>query len=73
MRFDFDAYSKVYPEKEEAPEIESAVETFTPTQKEAEGSTAGEDLSAIPPEPEKTPEPVKEPETAIEPEGEQNE
>lgn len=73
MRFDFEAYSKVYPEKEEAPEIESAIDTFKPSQNEADGSTAGEDLSAIPKEPESTPEPIQEPDTAIEPEGEQNE
>ena len=72
MRFDFDAYEKVYPEKEEAPQIESAVETFTPTQSEAEGSTAGDEMSALPQE--KIPEPViQDPDTAIEPEGEKDE
>ena len=34
MRFDFDAYEKVFPEQTEAPAIDSAVDTFKPTESE---------------------------------------
>lgn len=34
MRFDFDAYEKVFPEQPEAPVVDSAVDTFKPTESE---------------------------------------
>lgn len=45
MRFDFDAYEKVFPETPEAPAVESAVDTFKPTESEkATDSKPGEEL-----------------------------
>ena len=35
MRFDLDAYEKVFPRKEESPAVETAVEGFNPTAEEA--------------------------------------
>lgn len=59
MRFDFEAYKKVFPE-EPAPAapIESAVDTFKPTEAEAkakDNKPGTEDLKAVP---DPTPEPV---------------
>lgn len=72
MRFDFDAYDKVFPAEEEKPEIESAVDTFKPTETEkVGGDPTGETMKTIPaePTPESTPaEPT--PESAEMPEGE---
>lgn len=52
MRFDFDAYEKVYPPKPETQPIESAVDTFKPTEEEikAKDNQPGEEVTA--PEPE---------------------
>lgn len=76
MRFDFDAYDKVFPaESEPQPEIESAVDTFKPTETEkAGGDPAGETVKTIPTEPIKEPEstPAK-PDTVEIPEGGTNE
>lgn len=46
MRFDFDAYEKVFPEEHtEAPVVESAVDTFKPTESEKPtDSKAGEEM-----------------------------
>lgn len=45
MRFDFDAYEKVFPEEPEAPAVESAVDTFKPTESEKPtDSKAGEEM-----------------------------
>lgn len=45
MRFDFDAYEKVFPEETEAPAVESAVDTFKPTESEKPtDSKAGEEM-----------------------------
>ena len=35
MRFDLDAYEKVFPHKEESPAVETAVDGFNPTAEEA--------------------------------------
>ena len=35
MKFDLDAYEKVFPRKEESPAVETAVEGFNPTAEEA--------------------------------------
>lgn len=61
MRFDFEAYEKVFPKEEPKIEIESAVDTFKPTESEkAGGDPAGDTTKAIPDaEPENKP---KEPE-----------
>ena len=51
MRFNFDAYGKVYPDKNEPDTvIESAVETFRPTESEkATDNKPGEDvMNAVP-------------------------
>ena len=37
MKFNYDAYEKVYPRKEAAPVIDSAVDGYTPTADEAAG------------------------------------
>lgn len=54
MRFDFDAYEKVFPETPEAPVVESAVDTFKPTESEkaTDGKPGDEQMKATPePEP----------------------
>ena len=38
MRFNFDAYEKVYPETAPAVSVESAVDTFKPTESEAKAT-----------------------------------
>lgn len=65
MRFDFEAYEKVYPPKPEPQPIESAVDTFKPTEEEikAKDNQPGEDAQQPA---------VEKPQSAPEPEGEQN-
>ena len=49
MRFNFDAYEKVYPETAPAVSVESAVDTFKPTESEAKKATddkPGDDVMA---------------------------
>ena len=50
MRFDFDAYEKVFPETPEAPAVESAVDTFKPTESEkaTDGKPGDEQMKATP-------------------------
>lgn len=51
MRFNFDAYEKVYPETAPAVSVESAVDTFKPTESEAKATEdkPGDDvLASIP-------------------------
>lgn len=51
MRFNFDAYAKVYPETAPAVSVESAVDTFKPTESEAKATEdkPGDDvLASIP-------------------------
>lgn len=60
MRFNFDAYAKVYPETAPAVSVESAVDTFKPTESEAKATEdkPGDDVMASVPkqdEPETTP------------------
>ena len=74
MRFDFDAYSKVYPEGDKTPAdpIESAVDTFKPTEAEmaTDKKPGAEVMETIPEEPKATTE--AEVITAL-PEGEKDE
>lgn len=76
MRFDFDAYKKVYPdEPAPAAPIESAVDTFKPTESEMakDKKPGAEDLSSVP---EPTPEPAPDTTKLTEPpapEGEKDE
>lgn len=48
MRFNFDAYEKVYPETAPAVSVESAVDTFKPTESEAKATEEkpGDDVMA---------------------------
>ena len=60
MRFNFEAYGKVYPETAPAVSVESAVDTFKPTESEAKATEdkPGDDVMASVPvqdEPEITP------------------
>ena len=60
MRFNFEAYEKVYPETAPAVSVESAVDTFKPTESEAKATEdkPGDDVMASVPvkdEPETTP------------------
>lgn len=73
MRFDFDAYEKVYPTPVQMPKpIESAVDTFKPTEAEKAMEKPGAEVMAAE-VPEPAPEPVEVPETnALTAEGEQN-
>lgn len=50
MRFDFDAYEKVFPETPEAPAVESAVDTFKPTESEkaTDNKPGDEQMKATP-------------------------
>lgn len=51
MRFDFEAYQKVYPDTSAPAEVDSAVDTFKPTESEkATDNKPGEDLTATAPE-----------------------
>lgn len=58
MRFNYEAYEKVFPKEDPKPVIESAVDTFKPTEAEAkakDNKPGTEDLKAVP---DPTPEPV---------------
>ena len=59
MRFNFDAYEKVFPETTPAPVIESAVDTFKPTEAEAiqkaKDEMPGEDVMTSEPKVPETP------------------
>ena len=56
MRFNYEAYSKVYPKEQPKPEIESAVDTFKPTEAEAKATDQpGEDVMASVPATEDVP------------------
>lgn len=57
MRFDFDAYEKVFPEQPEAPAVESAVDTFKPTESEkaTDGKPGDEQMKATPDTTDKAP------------------
>lgn len=50
MRFDFDAYEKVFPVTPEAPVVDSAVDTFKPTESEkaTDGKPGDEQMKATP-------------------------
>lgn len=53
MRFNHEAYEKVFPKEDPKPVIESAVDTFKPTENEKPMEQAGEDVMAsVPTEPE---------------------
>lgn len=57
MRFNYEAYEKVFPKEDPKPVIESAVDTFKPTETEKPMDQAGEDVMASVPvqeEPEAT-------------------
>lgn len=45
MRFNYDAYEKVFPKTDPEPEIDSAVEGYTPTA-EDKGKEAAEELAS---------------------------
>ena len=57
MRFNFDAYEKVFPKEDPKPVIESAVDTFKPTEAEtkATDNKPGDDVMASVPDPEDEP------------------
>lgn len=44
MRFNYEAYEKVFPKEDPKPVIESAVDTFKPTENEKPTEQAGEDV-----------------------------
>ena len=46
MRFNYEAYEKVFPKEDPKPVIESAVDTFKPTENEKPTEQAGEDVMA---------------------------
>ena len=46
MRFNYEAYEKVFPKEDPKPVIESAVDTFKPTENEKPMEQAGEDVMA---------------------------
>lgn len=46
MRFNYEAYEKVFPKESPKPVIESAVDTFKPTEEEKPTEQAGEDVMA---------------------------
>lgn len=56
MRFNYKAYEKVFPKEDPKPVIESAVDTFKPTENEKPTEQAGDDIASveIPEEPEQT-------------------
>lgn len=47
MRFNYEAYEKVFPKEEPKPVIESAVETFKPTENEKPTEQAGDDMASV--------------------------
>ena len=52
MRFNFEAYKKVFPdEAEKAVEVDSAVDTFKPTESEAKDNKPGDDVLKADPTP----------------------
>ena len=57
MRFDFNAYEKVFPEAPDVSEpIDSAVDTFRPTESEkAMDNKPGDDVMSAPPKPAEAP------------------
>ena len=56
MRFNYEAYSKVFPKEDPKPVIESAVDTFKPTENEKPTEQAGDDMASVElPEEEPTP------------------
>ena len=65
MRFNFDAYEKVYPETAPAVSVESAVDTFKPTESEATATEdkPGDDVLASIPIPGEGVKPSDEPKT----------
>ena len=56
MRFNYKAYEKVFPKEDPKPGIESAVDTFKPTENEKPTEQAGDDMASVelPEEPEQT-------------------
>lgn len=74
MRFDFDAYEKVYPPKQETQPIESAVDTFKPTEEEikAMDNQPGDDAQKKPADNKPQQPAENDPQPAPEPKGEQN-
>lgn len=73
MRFNYDAYEKVFPTVTQPAQVESAVDTFKPTAEEqqATDNKPGDNIPAQPAE-NKLPEQIVTPETlsATQPEGE---
>lgn len=69
MRFDLDAYEKVFPRKEESPAVETAVEGFNPTAEEAAKNEKAKDEE---PGDEEAPEAVTTESEEDPPEGEEN-
>lgn len=59
MRFDFNAYEKVFPEAPEAPSaVDSAVDSFKPTESEkAKDNKPGEDVLSAEPKTAENPKP----------------
>lgn len=47
MRFNYEAYSKVFPKEDPKPVIESAVDTFKPTENEKPTEQAGDDMASV--------------------------
>ena len=69
MRFNFDAYAKVFPETEEPKVFESAVDTFKPTEEKAKDHQPGEEpkvfesaVDTFKPTEEKAKDPIETPE-----------
>lgn len=68
MRFNFEAYEQVYPPKADIPTVESAVDTFKPTEEKAKDQMPGDNQNdpietppkADKPEPDEVPEPQNE-------------
>lgn len=56
MRFNYEAYEKVFPKEDPKPVIESAVDTFKPTEEEKPMEQAGDDVMASVEMPEEEPE-----------------
>jgi len=47
MRFNYEAYEKVFPKEEPKPVIESAVDTYKPTENEKPTEQAGDDMASV--------------------------
>lgn len=69
MKFDLDAYEKVFPRKEESPAVETAVEGFNPTAEEAAKNEKAKDEE---PGEDEAPEAVTTESEEDPPEGEEN-